>query len=193
MRSHGCVFSRPLQELPNCSLSRSYSTPSLCPSHSFFLTAIRSILKSEPIPVVLLLKILQWLSSAKDRQRLLPPPGWLTGPCVSIPWPLLLKIFFLLVSNCFTMLCWFLLYNKWITYAYTYSPSLLNLPSTPPPSRSSQSNTLNSPCYTAASHKLSILYMIVLYVGRRQWQPTPVLLPGKSHGRSFVGCSPWGR
>ena len=25
-------------------------------------------------------------------------------------------------------------------------------------------------------------------------QPTPVLLPGKSHGqRSFVGCSPWGR
>ena len=25
------------------------------------------------------------------------------------------------------------------------------------------------------------------------WQPTPVLLPGKSHGqRSQVGCSPWG-
>ena len=30
--------------------------------------------------------------------------------------------------------------------------------------------------------------------GRRQWQPTPVLLPGKSHGRrSLVSCSPWGR
>ena len=30
--------------------------------------------------------------------------------------------------------------------------------------------------------------------GRRQWHPTPVLLPGKSHGRkSLVGCSPWGR
>ena len=29
--------------------------------------------------------------------------------------------------------------------------------------------------------------------GRRQWQPTPILLPGKSHGRrSLVGCSPWG-
>ena len=29
---------------------------------------------------------------------------------------------------------------------------------------------------------------------RRQWQATPVLLPGKSHGqRSLVGCSPWGR
>ena len=29
---------------------------------------------------------------------------------------------------------------------------------------------------------------------RRQWQPTPVLLPGKSHGwRSLAGCNPWGR
>ena len=30
-------------------------------------------------------------------------------------------------------------------------------------------------------------------IWRRQWQPIPVLLPGKSHGqRSLVGCSPWG-
>ena len=29
---------------------------------------------------------------------------------------------------------------------------------------------------------------------RRKWQPTPVFLPGESHGRrSLVGCSPWGR
>ena len=29
---------------------------------------------------------------------------------------------------------------------------------------------------------------------RKQWHPTPVLLPGKSHGwRSLVGCSPWDR
>ena len=29
---------------------------------------------------------------------------------------------------------------------------------------------------------------------RRQWHPTPVLSPGKSHGRrSLVGCSPWDR
>ena len=29
---------------------------------------------------------------------------------------------------------------------------------------------------------------------RRKWHPTPVLLPGKSHGqRSLVGYSPWGR
>ena len=31
-------------------------------------------------------------------------------------------------------------------------------------------------------------------IRRRQWHPTPVLLPGKSHGRKgLVGCSPWGR
>ena len=28
---------------------------------------------------------------------------------------------------------------------------------------------------------------------RRKWKPTPVFLPGESHGpRSGVGCSPWG-
>ena len=34
---------------------------------------------------------------------------------------------------------------------------------------------------------------IHIYLWRRQWPPTPVFLPGKSHGqRSLVGCSPWG-
>jgi len=29
---------------------------------------------------------------------------------------------------------------------------------------------------------------------RRKWQPTPVFLPGESHGRrSLVGCRLWGR
>ena len=44
-----------------------------------------------------------------------------------------------------------------------------------------------------------ILRNVLLYIPslvlkwRRQWQPTPVLLPGKSHGwKSLVGCSPWG-
>ena len=28
---------------------------------------------------------------------------------------------------------------------------------------------------------------------RRKWLPTPVFLPGESHGqRSLAGCSPWG-
>ena len=34
----------------------------------------------------------------------------------------------------------------------------------------------------------------LLAIRKRQWHPTPVLLPGKSHGRrSLEGCSPWGR
>ena len=37
-------------------------------------------------------------------------------------------------------------------------------------------------------------FHIYALVWRRQWHPTPVLLPGKSHGwRSPVGCSPPGR
>ena len=33
-----------------------------------------------------------------------------------------------------------------------------------------------------------------LMLRRRQWRPTPVLLPAKSHGQgSLGGCSPWGR
>ena len=37
-------------------------------------------------------------------------------------------------------------------------------------------------CFTSLCHQ------------RRQWHPTPALLPGKSHGwRSLAGCSPWGR
>ena len=38
-----------------------------------------------------------------------------------------------------------------------------------------------------------IIIDICAPIRRRQWHPTPVLLPGKSHGRrSLVGCSPWG-
>ena len=38
-----------------------------------------------------------------------------------------------------------------------------------------------------------LIWIRVAELGRRrQWHPTPVLLPGKSHGqRSLVGCSPW--
>ena len=40
----------------------------------------------------------------------------------------------------------------------------------------------------------NIKYNCKSYQRRKQWQPPPVLLPGKSHGRrSLVGCSPWGR
>ena len=44
-------------------------------------------------------------------------------------------------------------------------------------------------CFTSfSSHNISSVEE-----WRRQWHPTPVLLPGKSHGqRSLVGCNPWG-
>ena len=43
----------------------------------------------------------------------------------------------------------------------------------------------------------SLIYFEFIFVysvrRRRQRQPTPVFLPGESHGwRSLVGCSPWG-
>ena len=35
--------------------------------------------------------------------------------------------------------------------------------------------------------------MVKIRAGEGDGTPTPVLLPGKSHGwRSLVGCSPWG-
>ena len=46
-------------------------------------------------------------------------------------------------------------------------------------------------------HRCSLFFMFLLltktFSQRRQWHPTPALLPGKSHGwRSLVGYSPWG-
>ena len=49
--------------------------------------------------------------------------------------------------------------------------------------------------WTFVGKVMSLLFnMLSRLVRRRQWHPTPVLLPGKSHGwRSLVGCSPWDR
>ena len=39
----------------------------------------------------------------------------------------------------------------------------------------------------------TLLIVLIVSFQRRQWHPTPVLLPGESHGcMSLVGCSPWG-
>ena len=41
-------------------------------------------------------------------------------------------------------------------------------------------------------HVLAILNSAAMNNRRRQWHPTPVLLPGTCHGRrSLVGCSSW--
>ena len=56
-----------------------------------------------------------------------------------------------------------------------------------------------------ASHKLSVLHFytewpfyeiwsLIRLLGKRQWHPIPVLLPGESQRRrSLVGCCLWGR
>ena len=54
----------------------------------------------------------------------------------------------------------------------------------------------NSCCQGAYSPWSQIAFWIhpSMHAWRRWWHPTPVLLPGKSHGRrSLVGCSPWSR
>ena len=49
-------------------------------------------------------------------------------------------------------------------------------------------------CLTRSDPSYFHLEIISRTNQRRQWHPTPVLLPGKSHGQgSLVGCSPWGR
>ena len=43
----------------------------------------------------------------------------------------------------------------------------------------------------AALKDIVFKHLVLCVFQRRQWHPTPVLLPGKSHGRrSLVGCSP---
>ena len=86
---------------------------------------------------------------------------------------LLLLLFFLLLFSCsFICLCdwlvgWFELGKGEVRVKKIYDHSLL---------------------FWIKGHRWNHAFV------QRQWQPTPVLLPGKSHGlRSLVGCSPWGR
>ena len=62
-----------------------------------------------------------------------------------------------------------------------------------------QSITIEIECHflqdiTLSGEKYAKYHLPLLSHRKRRWHPTPVLLPGKSHGwRSLVGCSPWGR
>ena len=50
----------------------------------------------------------------------------------------------------------------------------------------------NTCIYMDGFRRILYIYIYIKF-RRRRWHPTPVLLPGKSHGwRSLVGCSPWG-
>ena len=64
---------------------------------------------------------------------------------------------------------------------------------------SGQIYATNTRLFTWIKCKLHRIENVIIFklnyrpLRRRQWHPTPVLLPGKSHGwRSLVGCSPWG-
>ena len=65
-------------------------------------------------------------------------------------------------------------------------------PETRPPIRVNfQRSSRSASCMAAGPVDLS---SATLVTRRRRWHPSPVLLPGESHGqRSLVGCSPWGR
>ena len=49
-------------------------------------------------------------------------------------------------------------------------------------------------CSMHRHHSICTVFQYYTQYRRRQWHPTPVLLPGESHGRrSLAGYSPWGR
>ena len=54
--------------------------------------------------------------------------------------------------------------------------------------------TISLTIWTFVGKVMSLLFNIMYIKSpRRQWQPTPVLLPGESHAqRSLVGCRLWG-
>ena len=56
-----------------------------------------------------------------------------------------------------------------------------------------RSSTVSRNLLKSVSIESMMLSNHLILCRRKQWQPTPVLLPGKSHGRrSPIGCSLWG-
>ena len=54
-------------------------------------------------------------------------------------------------------------------------------------------NERSGPCLQRLYTETRKTTVKLVIIRRRRWHPTPVLLPGKSHGqRSLVGCGPWG-
>ena len=75
-----------------------------------------------------------------------------------------------------------------LAVSFLYSPTLT--------SNMTTGKTIALTRQTFVGKVMSLLFNMLSRFGheRRQWWPTPVLLPGKSHGqRSLVGCGPWSR
>ena len=94
-----------------------------------------------------------------------------------------------------------ILHRTWTGYSFLiwyYTCFNAILPNHPPPPSPTESKRL---FYISVSLLLSHIQGYCYHLSKfhiyalvRQWCPTPVLLPGKSHGqRSLGGCSPWGR
>ena len=78
---------------------------------------------------------------------------------------------------------------KWFSYTYTYIYSFSDCF---PISVITEYWVRFLVLYSRSLLIIYLLYSSICMLQKRQWQPTPVLLPGKSHGwRSLVGCSPW--
>ena len=76
--------------------------------------------------------------------------------------------------------------HDWVT-EHTHTPLIYNVV----PISAVQHG--DSVVYIYTSMYVQYIHECIRIYWRRQWQPTPVLLPGKSHGqRSLVGCCLWG-
>ena len=90
--------------------------------------------------------------------------------------------FFFLGYSCFTVLCWFLLYNKMNQlYIYRYLLPLGPPHTHPHPAPLGHHSTkLHSLCYIAASHWLSVLHMGVYILICSNYVSIPTLQIGSS-------------
>ena len=79
--------------------------------------------------------------------------------------------------------------DYWSGLPWPFPGDLLD-PGIEPGSPTLQGDSL--PSVPPGKHQKTPLHWVAIPFWRRQWHPTPVLLPGKSHGwKSLVGCSPW--
>ena len=123
-------------------------------------------------------------------------PYMTTGKTIVLTrWTFVDKVMSLLFNMLSRLFITFLPRNKSLLISWLQSPSAVILE--PPKIKSTTVFTV-SPSIghdVMGPDAMILVFFKSLWMGirRRQWQPTPVLLPGKSHGwRSLVGCSPWG-
>ena len=106
-----------------------------------------------------------------------------TGKTIALTrWTFVDKVMSLLFNMRSSLVITFFPKSKRLLISWLQSPSAVILE--PPKIKSTSFHCF--PIYL-------VLSRISLYPWKKQWHPTQLLLPGKSHGwRSLVGCSLWG-